>query len=65
MGRFVAVVLMIFGIGLISMLTGTITTFFSKRVTKSEEPDTLENIISRLTDEERAELAEIAKIVHK
>ena len=56
---------MIFGIGLISMLTGTITTFFSKRVTKSEEPDTLENIISRLTDEERAELAEIAKIVHK
>ncbi|MCI5903523.1 MAG: ion transporter [Oscillospiraceae bacterium] len=64
-GRIVAVVLMIFGIGLISMLTGTITTFFSKRVSKPEEPDTLENIISGMDEDERAELAEIAKIIKK
>lgn len=33
-GRIIAIVLMIFGIGLISMLTGTITTYFTR---KSEE----------------------------
>lgn len=56
-GRVVAVILMVFGIGMISMLTGTITTFFSQRY--SEKNNTLSDIndiIEKMDDTQRQEL---------
>lgn len=65
-GRVMAIVLMIFGIGFISMLTGTITSFFANRATENRtesESKELEDIISDMDSEEREKLFEIAKIL--
>lgn len=66
-GRIIAVILMIFGIGLISMLTGTITTFFSVRTSRKDddsvESDELDVILKDLDGDDRRKLAEIAKIL--
>lgn len=66
-GRVIAVILMIFGIGLVSMLTGAITTFFADRANEKKLPsqDALDDILKELSDDERAELIEIAKIIKK
>lgn len=61
LGRIVAVILMIFGIGLISMLTGTITTFF----TAKPEKDELQEIIDRMTADEKQKLTDYAKELTK
>ena len=63
-GRIIAVILMIFGIGLISMLTGAITTFFTSPQ-KEEHSDSLNDIIDSMTDDERKQLEAIAKIIKK
>ena len=55
-GRIVAVILMIFGIGLISMLTGTITTFFSRHSEKNDTLTDINNIIEKMDDSQRQEL---------
>ena len=66
-GRIIAVILMIFGIGLISMLTGTITTFFSARTSRKDDDnvgsDELDVILKDLDGDDRRKLAEIAKIL--
>jgi len=49
-GRMVAVFLMIVGIGFVSMLTGTISTFFIKNQQKSYKDETLQQIIDKLGD---------------
>lgn len=67
-GRVMAILLMIFGIGFISMLTGTITTFFANRATENNtelETMELEDIIFDMDSEEREKLLEIAKILKK
>ncbi|MCM1328408.1 MAG: ion transporter [Ruminococcus sp.] len=67
-GRVMAVVLMIFGIGFISMLTGTITTFFANRATEDKtdkDVGELEKIITDMDDNERGKLLEIARILKK
>lgn len=55
-GRVVAVMLMIFGIGLISMLTGTITTFFSQHSEKNDTMSDINEIIENMSDTQRREL---------
>ena len=63
-GRIVAVILMIFGIGLIGTLTGAITTYFTSL--KEEEPDEdFDTLISSLSDEEREKIKEIIIILRK
>lgn len=66
-GRLVAVVLMIFGIGLIGMLTGAITTYFTSRSSdeKSKSYDDLKLLIEDMTEEQKEKLLEIAKIIIK
>ena len=67
-GRVMAIVLMIFGIGFISMLTGTITTFFANRATENKsasKAQELEEIISDMDSNEREKLLEIARILKK
>ena len=66
-GRVTAVILMMFGIGFLGMLTGSITTFFTNRIkTKSEtKPDDLQALLDSATDEERQKIFEIAKIIVK
>lgn len=72
-GRIMAVLLMIFGIGLIGMLTGTITTFFmnenkennkipEKENAKSEE---ILEIVNDLSAEEKERLLEFLKVIKK
>lgn len=58
-GRFIAVVLMLFGIGFISMLTGTITSYFSNKVAHEDEKDSdvdIHSLIDSLSDEERRKI---------
>lgn len=57
--------LMIFGIGLLGMLTGAITTYFTTHHKKEEQTatDELQNIIENASDEEKQKILEIAKIV--
>ena len=43
-GRIIAVILMIFGIGFIGMLTGTMTTFFTRKVTAKTKSDELKMV---------------------
>lgn len=64
-GRIIAVVLMLFGIGLIGMLTGAITTYFTTLHKKDNTADTneLQNIINDMNDDEIKKLTEIAKIL--
>lgn len=65
-GRVTAIILMIFGIGLISMLTSTITEFFTqKRITsdtvKADAPEELANLINELDDDKKQLIIEIIK----
>ena len=64
-GRIIAVILMLFGIGLIGMLTGTITTYFaSKHETSNNignDCSTLLGIAQTLDEKKLAELTVIAK----
>lgn len=64
-GRIVAVLLMIFGIGMLGMLTGAITTYFTAHHTKAEQTDTdeLQSIIENASDDEKQKILEIAKII--
>lgn len=64
-GRIIAVLLMLFGIGMLGMLTGAITTYFTTQHEKEEQTsmDELQNIIENASDEERQKILEIAKIV--
>lgn len=63
-GRVVAVVLMLFGIALIGMLTGAITTYFTSYSDKKSD-DELQEVIESMTDEQKTKLLEIAKILRK
>ncbi|HEX2985819.1 MAG TPA: potassium channel family protein [Caproiciproducens sp.] len=64
-GRIIAVILMIFGIGLIGMLTGTITTYFTSNREPLKNTDNdctaLLEIAQTLDDEQLKELTAIAK----
>lgn len=64
-GRIVAIILMLFGIGLIGMLTGAITTYFTTPHKKelSIDGDELQNIIQNMSDDEIQKLTAIAKII--
>lgn len=68
-GRIVAVTLMMFGIGLIGMLTGAITTYFTSPDKENKEivadDDELETLISQMNSEQRQKLTEIARIIIK
>lgn len=67
-GRIVAVILMIFGIGFISMLTGTVTSFFAKRAKKPADAvsaDELNRIIAAMSEEERAALLSVAQAIRR
>ena len=66
-GRAVAVVLMIFGIGLIGMLTGAITTYFTSRKPEKVDETTEEitTLIESMDAVQRQKLAEIARIMLK
>lgn len=63
-GRCIAAVLMICGIGLISMLTGTIATYFTQKAARSEKEErlsALRDAASHLTNEQIDTLIEQAK----
>lgn len=65
-GRVTAIILMIFGIGLISMLTSTITEFFTqKRIAsdtiKADAPEELANLINELDDDKKQLVIEIIR----
>lgn len=66
LGRFIAIILMVFGIGFISMLTGTITTYFSRKISKpaenSNETD-LSEITKDMTENQIKQLTAIAVII--
>ncbi len=66
-GRVLAVLLMIFGIGLIGMLTGAITTYFTSQHNAdiNNKNQELDELISSMDDEQKQKLAEIAKIIMK
>lgn len=66
-GRVLAVLLMIFGVGFIGMLTGAITTYFTKHHNESntEKDDELENLIASMDSEQKQKMIEIAKIILK
>ncbi len=68
--RIIAVILMIFGIGLISMLTGTITTYFANRSKERSKNTATENdcrelleIAKVLEPDQLEKLTDIAKII--
>lgn len=63
-GRITAVVLMMFGIGFVGMLTGSITTYFTTRhEPERNQDDDLEKLIASASEEERQKIYEIAKII--
>lgn len=69
-GRVVAVILMIFGIGLLGMLTGAITTYFTRtktdiQNTNQETDDELDALLRSASQDERKKILEIAKIIVK
>lgn len=49
-GRIIAVILMIFGIGFLGMLTGTITTYFTRKTQRKTNRDELNDIIEKLSE---------------
>jgi len=66
LGRVIAVVLMIFGIGFISMLTGTITTYFSNKIniiSIATEATEFMEITKDMSDEQLKKLTVIAKAI--
>lgn len=62
-GRVVAVVLMLFGIGLIGMLTGAITTFFTKHDKQPVDETNLNELFASLSEAEKKKIIEIIKIM--
>ena len=59
-----AVVLMVFGIGFLGMLTGSITTYFTAHHESGAKlDDDLETLLASASEEERRKIYEIAKIV--
>ena len=61
-GRFMAIILMLFGIGFIGMLTGTITTYFTNKA-KSSKADVSEliTVAEKLEEDDLLKLIEEAK----
>lgn len=66
-GRVLAVLLMIFGIGMIGMLTGAITTYFTKQHerTNTDDDHELESLIASMDSEQKQKMIDIAKIILK
>lgn len=63
-GRVTAVVLMMFGIGFIGMLTGSITTYFTTNYEpEHQQGDDLEALLASASDADRQKIYEIAKII--
>ncbi len=63
-GRIVAAILMVFGIGLVSMLTGTLATYFTEKANQDRKKDKLNEltqIASRLNEEQLTDLIDQAK----
>ncbi len=64
-GRVIAIILMLFGIGMIGMLTGTITTYFTNKVEQNHETKSdcskLMEIAQSLSDKQIEELTAIAQ----
>lgn len=71
LGRLIAAILMIFGIGLIGSITSTITSYFLKLDNKNYKEETLNLIknkidnISNLTDEEIDSICKVLKTLNK
>lgn len=72
LGRFIAMVLMLVGIGLIGSVTSTITSYFVNNSSRNSIADeTLENIVSRLndvkslSDDDIDEICKILKTLNK
>jgi len=67
MGRIIAVILMLFGIGFIGMLTGTITTYFSNKVKKTtsdfKDTNDLFEITKDMSAEQLVSLTNIATAI--
>lgn len=68
-GRVLSVILMIFGIGFIGMLTGTITTYFSRSV-KADDPGQeidpeLLDVLPTLSPEQQVNLIHLAKAMQR
>lgn len=63
-GKIIAVLLMLFGIGMIGMLTGAITTYFSTRQTAQDvSSKELDDLISEMDDDQKQKMLEIARII--
>lgn len=63
-GRVTAVVLMMFGIGFIGMLTGSITTYFTAHHDpEHQQGDDLDTLLASASDADRQKIYEIAKII--
>lgn len=64
-GRITAVVLMMFGIGFIGMLTGSITTYFTANhePEHQQQDDDLDTLLASASDADRQKIYEIAKII--
>lgn len=60
-GRFIAVILMFFGIGLLGMLTGTITTYFTSL--RKEPKKNAQNIFETLTPEQLEKVIDYARFL--
>jgi voltage-gated potassium channel len=64
-GRIIAIILMLFGIGMIGMLTGTITTYFTNRVQqKNETKADCSELISIAQSLSEKQLEELTAIAH-
>ncbi|RKD73584.1 voltage-gated potassium channel [Sinobaca qinghaiensis] len=61
-GRMIAIVLMIFGIGLIGMLTSSITTYFLSSKTKQTHSADVQHIINQLRRYEELEAVEVRRL---
>jgi len=64
-GRVTAVILMVFGIGLIGMLTGAITTYFTQPGKKEANETDIHVLVDSLDDEEKQKVIEIIKIIKR
>ena len=66
-GRVIAVILMLFGIGLIGMLTGAITTYFTSRKVPEDDASKqqLQDIIESMDQDQKEKLLQIARIIIK
>lgn len=63
-GRITAVVLMVFGIGFLGMLTGSITTYFTAHhEPEHQQDDELDTLLASASDADRQKIYEIAKII--